>query len=385
MKLVAPALIVLALGASACARFVKPDPYDEGALRERAITTTKDGVRASAALLLPEEIEPIFRIDVSRKGMQPVWLEIENDTERPLFFLITGVDPEYFAPFELGHAFHATFGGQANQRLDEHVLELAFDHRPQIDPGETVSGFVYTNQSQRTKVVDIDLLGAEWSTSLTLFVPDPADAEAAARMSRINERYTEAELVHTESDAELRRAIERLPCCARDGSGCHVAPLNLVFIGELGLWGSAGQMRGYRYQAVHEMFAFQRPQDAAGRKGAQWIDAQSHILRFWQTPLRYRSRTVWLAQACTPRGGRFAAGSESIAPDVDDARNDLLEDLFYSQSLAKVGFSRGAGCPAGTEAGVETDGLRVLMIFEEHAISLAEIDFFDWERLVDYR
>jgi len=81
-----------------------------------------------------------------------------------------------------------------------------------------------------------------------------------------------------------------------------------------------------------------------------------------------------------------------INPRVDEARDALTQDLAYSQALIKMGFIRGSGSPQSTqtEASLKdyqytTDGLRVVLVFAERPSSLEEIDFFNWERLADYR
>jgi hypothetical protein len=92
-----------------------------------------------------------------------------------------------------------------------------------------------------------------------------------------------------------------------------------------------------------------------------------------------------------PRGGRFAASNgpsptspSGVDPDVDEARNGLVQDLIYSQSLAKIGFVkafRNRAMPV--DSSYRTDGLRAVLLFTDEPVSLQEIDFFDWERLVD--
>lgn len=80
-----------------------------------------------------------------------------------------------------------------------------------------------------------------------------------------------------------------------------------------------------------------------------------------------------------------------IDPDVDEARNDLAQDVVYSQFLTKLGFVKGVGRvmatrPRTTPTGgtYHTDGLRAVFLFEQRSVALSEIEFFDWERLVDY-
>jgi len=377
--------LVLALSGFGCSSFTKPEPFDEGAIRERSVSKTKDGVRVSGALLLPEEIERIFGVDLRRRAIQPVWLELENRSGRQFHFLVTGVDPGYFPPLEVSYGFHSFFSPGANEQLDRHLTELCFNNRSPIKPGETVSGFVYTNQSWSTKVVDIDLLGRKWMTNITLFIPDPADREVTALLAAVLDRFSGPELVRISGEEELRKKLEGLPCCARSPVGEHVAPLNIVVLGDIDEWVSAFQRRGYRYQKSSPLYAFQRAQDVDAAKRARWIGAQPQVIRFWQTPLRYESPPIWIGQASSPLGGRFTRDAASIDPAFDGARDTLVEDLIYSQNLVKIGFLKGGGCELCKGAGKGTDGLRVLMIFKERMVGLDQIDFFDWERLADSR
>jgi hypothetical protein len=69
----------------------------------------------------------------------------------------------------------------------------------------------------------------------------------------------------------------------------------------------------------------------------------------------------------------------------------VVQDLLYSQALVKIGFVKGAGSVGAAEPGqtpdgasYRTDGLRAVLVFGGKAMSLAEVDFFDWERLVDH-
>jgi hypothetical protein len=76
---------------------------------------------------------------------------------------------------------------------------------------------------------------------------------------------------------------------------------------------------------------------------------------------------------------------------VDETRNNLVQDIIYSQSLIKMGFVKGVGrvmastprkLPSG--ATYHTDGLRAVLMFEKRPVSLSEIEFFEWERLVNH-
>jgi hypothetical protein len=77
---------------------------------------------------------------------------------------------------------------------------------------------------------------------------------------------------------------------------------------------------------------------------------------------------------------------------VDESRNDLTQDLAYLSALIKIGYVKGAEGPWSNAADASsesihhmTDGLRVVLVFGDRPASLGSIDFFNWERLADYR
>jgi len=72
---------------------------------------------------------------------------------------------------------------------------------------------------------------------------------------------------------------------------------------------------------------------------------------------------------------------------VDEARAALIEDLAYSQNLARIELAKGVGHADKvkprrnlTTDPYYTDGYRAVLIFDAHPRSLAEIKFLSWER-----
>ena len=387
--------LTLLLLTGACASpFERPAPLDDGPLRARAVTKTDDGIRVSAAVPSGDESRSIFGVDLDQRGIQPLWLEIENGSERSVYFLPTGLDPEYFAPLEVAFLYGGPFHDEGKAALAAHLEALSFDSRSPILPGETVTGFVYVNRADPSMMVQVDLIGREWSDSIGLVVPVPGTEAAQQRMAALRGLYTESDVVEIDDEPALRSALEELPCCAADQTGARSLPLNVVLIGKLDEWGPAFVGRNYRYAPASPWHAFGRMQDLSGHRISRWVAPQPHTLRVWLTPLRYQGKPIWVGQVSTTLGGRFAASGEEtqrIEPDVDDARNDIVQDLLYSQALTKVGFVKGAGSvsaagprPTSDAASYHTDGLRAVLVFGGKAVSLAEVDFFDWERLVDH-
>ena len=393
--------IFLSLFVVACATFEKPATTINSQVRERALTKESSGIRVSAAVVGTKEERKIFGIDLSQKNIQAVWLEIENNADRALILSPMALDPEYFAPLEVAYAYHRTLAADANAALDEHLLTLNFPIRSPILPGSSLSGYVFTNQTKRMKVINVDLLGHKFSQNFTFFVPNPDSEEEGQRfLARMETMYTPQELKIVANEAALRQALEQLPCCVSDeGATSTGEPLNVVIIGEIDDWVSGFVRRGYRYQPLKPRYVSGRPQDISAQKHSRgYTKPQEHFIRVWKTPILYKDKPVWIAQTGTRLGGRFAEKAPAevtnpLDPYVDLTRNDLTEDLAYSQALIKIGYVKSSGHaqPTQTDAtpkGVVhyiTDGLRVVLVFAQRPTSLADIDFFDWERLVDYR
>jgi LssY C-terminus len=391
--------ICLALLVNACATFKKPAAVNEAPIQDRAQTKEADGIRVSTALVGDEEARQIFGIDLSKKDIQALWLAIENNADRPLILLPTAIDPEYFAPLEVAFAYHKAFASGANKALDEHLLKLNFPIRSLILPGTQASGYVFTSRSEEVKAVDVDLLGDGFSQNFTFFAPNPNSTKGAAIIKGMESRYSGAELQNVESEADLRQVLEQLPCCvSKESGGPSAEPLNVVIIGHLDDWTTAFVRRDYHYHALTPRYAFGRGQNISGKKLSRgYTKAQAQTIRIWQTPIRYQGMPIWVAQTSTRQGGRFADKASSevtlpLDPYVDEARNDLTQDLAYSQALINIGYVKGAGQPQTNTTEVSskgihymTDGLRAVLVFGDRPASLSTIDFFDWERLADYR
>ncbi len=392
-------MICLTLFVGACATFDKPVTTINEQVHERALTKESSGVRVSAVVVGTEEAREIFGIDLFQKNIQAVWLEIENSADRPLILLPTAMDPEYFAPLEVAYAYHKTLAADANAALDEHLLTLNFPIRSPILPGSRMSGYIFTNRAKGMKVIDVDLLGRNFSQNFTFFAPNPDAEEGQRILARMKTMFSAQELKTVASEATLRQALEHLPCCVSDEDGAPTGePLNVVLIGEIDDWISSFVRRGYQYQPLNPRYAFGRPQDISGQKHSRgYTRSQEHFIRIWLTPILYDGKPVWIAQTGTRLGGRFAEKAPAevtipLDPYVDHTRNDLTQDLAYSQALIKIGYVKGSGRSQPTQINATregavhyiTDGLRVVLVFAQRPSSLADIDFFDWERLADY-
>ena len=389
----------LALLVSACATFHKPTGIDEAPIKNRAQTKEANGIRVSTALVSDEEARRIFGIDLAKKRIQALWLAVENNADRPLILLPTAIDPEYFAPLEVAFDFHKSFAGSANKALEDHLLEQNFPVRSLILPRSEASGYIFTGRSEEVKALDVDLIGDDFIQNFTFFAPNPNKDRGTKILQKMDALYSGVELRNVENEADLRQVLEKLPCCvSQENGGPSAEPLNVILIGDLDDWTTAFIRRRYHYVPLTPRYVLGRRQDISGTKlGGRYIKTQAQTIRIWKTIISYQGKPVWVAQASRRLGGRFAKRAASevtlpLDPHVDEARNDFIQDLAYSQALLKIGYVKGAGRrPSSmTEDPAEdinytTDGLRVVLVFGDRPASLSTIDFFDWERLSDYR
>jgi hypothetical protein len=91
------ALLAALLVASGCASF-KPRPLEELGFRDRAQTQSRDGITVTVSVLSRDESKHAFGVDLAKRGIQPVWVEIQNDSDVGFYFMLFGLDPGYYSP-----------------------------------------------------------------------------------------------------------------------------------------------------------------------------------------------------------------------------------------------------------------------------------------------
>ena len=81
----------------ACTPFA-PEPFDRADFLARAQTQEADGLKVSVVALTPGESRRYLGEDLDDKGVQPVWLRIENQNDFPVWYLPLGTDPATSRP-----------------------------------------------------------------------------------------------------------------------------------------------------------------------------------------------------------------------------------------------------------------------------------------------
>jgi len=402
-------LIWLSLGGCA-SEVVEPEALKLD-YKSRAVSRSDGGVRVSTSVLSADESLTVYGVPLAGKGIQPVWVEVENRDDVAYWLMSPGLDPHFFPPSEAADIF-AVDGEQAI--LERAFRDLAF--RNPVPPGGTVSGFVLTNLDEGMKMVQVDLVASGRLRAFSFLNAVPGfRADYHSREVFTREIYRPEEMVDYSNVAAFRAALEGLPCCVTNKKGTrHGDPLNLVIVGGqedafpalarrgwqpteetwsgsvIKMINSALAGERYRYAPVSPLYLYGRPQDLALQRARDNIHQRNH-LRLWVSPMRFRGKPVWVGQVSRDIGSRLTIHSpylttHKIDPDVDEARTALTEDMAYAQNLAAIGLVKGVGA-APKDAPREnlttdpyyTDGFRAVLIFDAHPHSLAEIDFLPWE------
>ncbi|MGD1975401.1 MAG: LssY C-terminal domain-containing protein [Desulfobacterales bacterium] len=406
-------LVLGSLAFIGCAQFQHKMP-EALPFTDRTQTKTDGDIRVTVAVPSAEESQQIFGFPLASKNIQPVWLEVENNSDTAFFLWHIAMDPDLYSTGEVAWQFQSSLYTKNSKKI---IYNLFRDNA--IDwffkPGTTNAGFVYTNLKMGTKAVLVRLFGEKNVKEVAFFVEVPGLKADHHRLDPYT-LYAEKDMIDLDDDG-LRQALKDLPCCMtnKDGSG-KSDPLNIIVIGpEEEIWpafitrgwdesevihgASLGKTiasslfgRRYRYSPMSALYFYGRPQDIGLQKARQTVDERNH-LRLWLSPMRYQGMPVWVGQISRDIGVKLTTKSPTLTtheidPDVDEARDYLIQDLVESQKVAKIGFVGGVGETKPdnprynlTASPYWTDGLRVVFVFSDASTALDELEFFDWKRL----
>jgi hypothetical protein len=407
-------LSLLLLG-SGCASF-NPRPLGEVGFERRALSKTDGGVKVSVVALSEDEAGGATGVDLARRGIQPVWIKIENHESIGFVVPPMVIDHDYFSPTEAAWQVHGSLTGATDARIDAHFLKLQLPLR--VGPGEIISGFVFTNLDQGVKYVSIECIGSG-AVQVRRFiflarVPGlRTDYEGAHYQEPPWKRVYKQEEIQNLDEAAFHAWVETLPCCTLRGDRkTPGGPLNVVFVGEGPILALALAHQGwhvteaitpgsawhtissslfgspYGYGPVSALYFFGRHQDLAVQKARSDVNLRDHM-RLWRAPVNLNGTPVWVGQTSRDIGVRLTTKTittHKIDPDVDGARWYLMQDMFYSQSLRRFAFAKGVGAAAPESPCVNftgdpywTDGLRLVMWLSNEPVSYQKVENERWE------
>lgn len=389
-------LLALSLAVSSCAtRRFESSPIETATFIERAATQTQDTVSVTAAVPGAEETAAFLGIDLYEQGIQPVWLKVENHGEDTVRVALLSVDREYYSPLEVAYVNRKGYSKEGRDNMQRWFYD---NQMPRwVPPGQVESGLVFTHLTRGTKGFNVDVYTNNGARNFTFFVPIPG-FRADFMDVDFQTLYAEDETRSLDIDA-LQPALQFLPCCSTDESGSQAGdPFNVVIVG------SGLAVRRALLRAGWEETAAGSPETALARRhryrGRQ-PDGTFHKsrpdgserkeLRLWLAPMRTDDDFVWIGQVSYDMGGATGASAFEnyrIDPDIDDARMFIMQNFWYSQSLARMGFVDGVPkttleAPARNFSGSEyfTDGLRVVLFVSENPVAMDETILLQWHDL----
>jgi hypothetical protein len=244
---------------------------------ERAVTQEDPRARVTVAVLAPAESRRLFGVDVGRRGIQPVFLQIENRAATALRLQAVTIDPRYFTPLEAAGVNHfsitrrlSAFGALgwlflplllfaplklltawlANGRMDAVFRRQGFRLVP-IQPGATAAGFVFTTVDLGTKVVHVRLTPLEplrasiarllahapaagpGDTPVDLVFTVPVPGIAADYLDRDFATLRPDHAIEPCTQDDLVPRLEAMPAATANAAGTRAGdPANLVVIGD---------------------------------------------------------------------------------------------------------------------------------------------------------
>ncbi len=388
---------------------------DQVPFKDRAETQSKEGVTVSVVVLTAEEARAAFDVKLYKKKIQPVWLEITNDTDDEMLFMPRSIDPLYFSPLEVAQKTSWRWSKKANTEKKWFLYENQMPFR--VPPGETVSGFVFANRSRGVRWVLAEVFSEHKAIHIEFVYEVPgfkADFHKLDYGDLYEAFYPGQEIIDITDEKELKKWVEEQPATVTNAAGTKTGdPLNFVVIGNSeALWpaflrsgwdptsalttGSAlktgifGIFGGaYRYAPISSLYVYGRGQDIAFQKVRSNIHYRNH-LRLWLAPVTVKGLPVMIGQISRDIGSRITTKSSTLTthridPNVDDTRATLVQDFIYAQALKSYAQAGGVGfvsrdAPRGNLTGDPwfTDGKRVVMLLTSDPTSVDEIDWFDW-------
>lgn len=375
----------------------KPMPFDPATIDLQSQTKQEENLRVTAAVPGREQAKKIFGFDLYERGIQPVWLSIENLRGNRVRYVPISTDPTYFSPLEVAYMFHKGFTKQSRDALDRHLYQLSI--KRQIQAGSTGSGFVFTHVAKGRKnlVVDvIDPIGDSHSFPFFLEVPGFTPDHAAVNWSSL---YQPADFRDFGSE-EFRTMLTNWQCCTEDYLGNPDGlPISVVIVGD-GQSAMKALMRAEWYETQWEdarddlkpenlHYLFGRQADAVVRikRGKK---SERNELKVWATPWTLEGKTVWVALISHFIGQKTrleeALMGARFDPNVDDGRNFLFQNLWYSQSLGEFAWVKGNGTVKNSDSQQDfngahyfTDGYRLVLWLSEDKIGMDEVNLIEWD------
>ena len=400
-------IVLCCLLVSGCATYVPPKPQQTEFL-SRAETQSIGEIRVSAVVLSAEESQQIFGSPLAQKHIQPIWIEVENQTDQEYVLMVLSIDPNYFSPGEAAWKSRSFGEGGTDVKI-QYFLKQGI---PVVfPPMSTSSGFIYSNFDPGVKAISVELVSEGQIRRFDFVLPVPGFDADFMRTDPEN-IYPPEEIRNLDLNM-LLAYLESLPCCVLGGDRETPGdPLNLSIVGEGPQMLATFVRRGwdltetltsdstwrtimssifgsrYRTSPVSPLYLFDRSQDVAFQKARETVDERNH-LRLWRAPVNFEGTPVWIGQISRDIGIKLSSKTfvtHTIDPMVDEARFYVLLDIASSGHLGQAGYTKGVGPSSPKEPRYNytddpyyTDGLRLVLFLTDDDITYDRIHWYDWE------
>ena len=371
--------------------------FEITALSTQARSQSEGNVSVTAAVPGRDQAEAIFGFPIYDRGIQPVWLSISNNSPRRIRYAHTGTDRDYFSPLEVAYMHRKGYSKEARSEMEHRLHEMGMPRH--IEAGETATGFVFTHVEPGTKNLLVDVFSGEGEDHSFIFfldvpgfVPDHAEVD-------FHTLYDPTE-VREFTAIGFREMLANLPCCTSNHEGKpNGLPVAAVLIGHgkdilkallrAGWYETEWTGKRAELDPAQVQFLFGRLPDAVFRiKRRGGVDRNE--LHIWLAPWLLEGKPVWMTRITHFIGRRnplrqvlFGA---QFDPHMDDGRNYLMQNLWYSQSLkhlAWVDFGDAVPPEQAREdflgAQYFTDGYRIVLWLSGVPVSMLETQNLQWD------
>lgn len=398
---------------SGCVRF-EPTSSPDWPNPSQVKTAVEGDVHLSAAILTDQQAEAVYGVNLADVGLQATWLRVDNRSANARWLLVSAFDANYYAPDEAAALFYPILSNADDVRVTQHFRDLSIPLK--TSSGTVTEGFVLAPRKEGGRYANFALFGDHGLLKFGFALPLP-NGEFDYEQLDVHRIFDGREL-RALSLAELRMMLEQeLPCCSRNESGDREGdPLNLVMVGEpdavLASLSAAGWSfthkidshtvwrlisatlsgEAYPVAPISPLYVDDRPQDIAMQRARATIVQRNH-LRLWLLPVLYQGEHVWIGQVSRDVGIKATTLSPTLTthvidPNVDEAREHLLQTLLLSGGVKRFGFVGGSResepeRPAVnlTEDPYYSDGLRLyLELTGELNVPPAQVEYLEWEK-----
>lgn len=397
---VSVAVVLIVLFSACAATPYRYEPLDGFGIEQRAVTQQEGAIRISASVPSDEEARKLFGIPLEKRGIQAVWLEVTNNSDVRTRVAPYSMDPDYFPPHEVAYMYRKQFSKQGWKDMEARFFEMSLPRH--LESGETRSGFVFTNAQKGTKSFNVDVYytdGKKDFEHFTFFIEVPGFRPDHAEVDFRN-LYDPDELIEADTDT-LRTLLTDMPCCTANSDGStRGQPIEILLVAK-GIdllqallrsgWEETSYQRSPDFLSASD-YLYGRPPDSIFRKGRD-KSTERNEMGLWLTPIRVDGVPVWAAQVKHAIGRRFEIEETFLGvrldPDINDGRNFLMQNLWYSGSLkhfawSDTGLEVSKQSPAldFNENAWFSDGYRLVLWVSGDTVSLGETSEIEWDQVV---